>query len=57
MRGEQHLGCSEHNWPTPDGEIEIYECLCDTDLCNKNTDESSSTATPTTATTPKSIYL
>ena len=51
MKGEDPLGCREHGWQTPDGELEVYECLCDKDLCNKNTDEVSTT----TVTTPKGI--
>ena len=48
IKGEEKLGCREHPFPTPDGELDVYECLCDTDLCNKNTDEGSTTAPTTT---------
>ena len=52
MKSEHELGCSEHDWKTPDGEIKVYECLCDTNLCNTDTHESSTT----TSTTPKGIF-
>ena len=55
MKSEHDLGCRYRQWPTPEGgEITVYECVCDCcNLCNRDTDEETSTISTTT----KGIYL
>ena len=48
MKGEKEDGCTERDWKTPDGTIKVYECLCQEPLCNKYTDEETSTEKSTT---------
>ena len=49
MKGDNELGCKDRDFHTPDGDIKVYECLCEGSLCNKHTDEETSTQKTTTA--------
>ena len=45
------IGCSEHQFPHHDHEYTVDECVCDTELCNKEmgplpTSTTSKTTTP-----------
>ena len=48
MKGDSGLGCKDRDFHTPDGDIKVYECLCEGSKCNKYTDEETSTQKTTT---------
>ena len=48
-KGEEPLGCTEHKFH--DTERVVDECICDTNLCNREMGPISTTTAPTTTTT------
>ena len=48
MKEDKELGCKDRDFHTPDGDIKVYECLCEGSLCNNYTDEETSTQKTTT---------
>ena len=44
------LGCSQHKWMHDGHETLVDECVCNTDLCNREMESTTKWTTPTTTT-------
>ena len=53
---DETLGCSEHKWSHDGEEMDVDECICDSDLCNKDMGPIETTSTEKT-TTPEGTRL
>ena len=52
------IGCSQHKFLHHDVEYLVDECVCDTELCNKDMDPiPETTSTPKITTTSKGIHI